>query len=117
MKKVFITLIVIFILLFLICIYILSTNKTFFNNVYIGVQNQEIFIPRYSYFKRESGMTVARFNSLKSEKMLQKEIDDYMNDFEYFEDESTYGYKKGDLFIQSYEVIDEGLYRIIYITY
>ena len=40
-----------------------------------------------------------------------------MKDFEYFEDESTYGYKKGKLFIQSYQVGDEGLYRKIYITY
>lgn len=37
-----------------------------------------------------------------------------MIDFEYFQDESTYGYKKGDLFIQSYEV---AIYRKIYITY
>ena len=44
-------------------------------------------------------------------------LDDYMQDFEYFEDESTYGYKKGDLFIQSYNVANEGLYRKIYITY
>ena len=48
---------------------------------------------------------------------LKKQIDNYMKDFEYFEDESTYGYKKGDLFIQSYEVANEGLYRKIYITY
>ena len=96
---------------------ILLSNKTFFKTTYIGINNQEIFIPRYSFFKREAGMTVAIFYSLKSEKILQEEIDNYMKDFEYFEDETTYGYKKGDLFIQSYEVINEGLYRNIYITY
>lgn len=101
-----------------ICIFIiLLSNKTFFKTTYIGVSDQEIFIPRYSFFKREAGMTVASFYSLKSEKTLKKEIDNYMKDFEYFEDESTYGYKKGNLFIQSYEVANEGLYRKIYITY
>ena len=101
-----------------ICILIiLLSNKTFFKTTYIGIDNQEIFIPRYSFFKREAGMTVASFYSLKSEKTLKKEIDNYMKDFEYFEDESTYGYKKGNLFIQSYQVGDEGLYRKIYITY
>ena len=96
---------------------ILLSNKTFFKTTYIGISDQEIFIPRYSFFKREAGMTVASFYSLKSEKSLKKEIENYMNDFKYFEDESTYGYKKGELFIQSYEVANEGLYRKIYITY
>lgn len=96
---------------------ILLSNKTFFKTTYIGIDDQEIFIPRYSFFKREAGMTVASFYSLKSEKTLKKKIDNYMKDFEYFEDESTYGYKNGDLFIQSYTVANEGLYRKIYITY
>ena len=96
---------------------ILLNNKTFFKTTYIGINDQEIFIPRFSFFKREAGMTVASFYSLKSEKTLQREIDNYMKDFEYFEDESTYGYKKGELFIQSYEVANEGVYRKIYITY
>lgn len=101
-----------------ICIFIiLLNNKTFFKTTYAGIRNQEIFIPGYSFFKREAGMTVASFYSLKSEKTLKKEIDNYMKDFEYFEDESTYGYRKGNLFIQSYQVADEGLYRKIYITY
>ena len=104
----------------------LSTNKTFFKNTYIGVQNQEIFIPRYSFFENESGMTVASFKSLKSKKTLEKEIENYMKDFEYFNDfedeltdvdRLTYGYKKGDLFIQSYKVVDEILFRRIYIIY
>lgn len=96
---------------------ILLNNKTFFKTTYIGIHDQEIFIPRFSFFKREAGMTVASFYSLKSEKTLQREIDNYMKDFEYFEDESTYGYKKGDIFIQNYDVANEGLYRKIYITY
>ena len=96
---------------------ILVSNRTFFKNTYVGIQKQEIFIPRFSFFKKEAGMTVASFYSLKSEQCLKREIDNYMRDFEYFQDESTYGYKKGDLFIQSYEVANEGLYRKIYITY
>ena len=105
-------------IILLLCVFaILLTNKTFFKTTYIGIHDQEIFIPRFSFFKREAGMTVASFYSLKSERALRSEIDDYMQDFEYFEDESTYGYKKGDLFIQSYIVANEGLYRKIYITY
>ena len=110
-------LIVVGIILVLCVCVVLLTNKTFFKTTYIGIHNQEIFIPRYSFFKREAGMTVASFYSLKSVRTLISEIEDYMQDFEYFEDESTYGYKKGDLFIQSYNVANEGLYRKIYITY
>lgn len=113
-KKVLISIGIILIL----CMFVmLLTNKTFFKTTYIGIHNQEIFIPRFSFFKREAGMTVASFYSLKSERALRSEINDYMQDFEYFEDESTYGYKNGDLFIQSYNVANEGLYRKIYITY
>ena len=126
MKKVFIVLVLIFVVLFIIGIIVLATNKTFFKTTYIGVNNQEIFIPKYSFFDNESGMTVASFKSLRSKKELDEEIANYMKDFEYFdnsEDESsnedvlTYGYKKGNLFIQSYQVIDEGLFRRIYIVY
>ena len=96
---------------------ILFANKTFFKTTYIGVNKQEIFIPKYSYFKDESGMTIATFYSLKSEKKLRKEINNYMSDFEYFENDSTYGYRKDDLIIQSYEVVDNGLFRKIFIVY
>lgn len=117
MKKVFKTIGLILLAIILICAFIGSTNKTFFKTTYIGVQNQKIFIPRYSFFERETGLTCAIFYSLKSEKTLKKEINNYMKDFEYFEDSTTYGYKKGNLFIQSYEVTDRGLFRKIYITY
>lgn len=95
----------------------LVTNKTFFKTKYIGINDQEIFIPKYSYFKDECCMTAASFISFRSKKELNKEIKNYLKDFEYFEDESTYGYKKGDLFIQSYKVVDKGPYRKIIITY
>ena len=95
----------------------LKNNKTFFNDKYIGVKGQEIFIPKYSYFKDECCMYAATFYSLRSEKELKNEIDNYMKDFEYFEDEHTYGYQKGDLFIQSYTVINKGFYREIVIVY
>ena len=110
-------------LITLICIFILSisfiliNNKTFFKNTYIGVQNQEIFIPRYSFFKDECCFTVATFYSLKSEKQLQIEIDNYMKDFTFIHNESTYGYKKNDLFIQKYEVKDKIFFREIIIVY
>ena len=71
-------------------------------------------------------MTVATFKSLKSKKQLEEEIENYMKDFEYFNDFEdgkidqdiiTFGYRKGDLFIQSYEVVDEIAFRRIFITY
>lgn len=104
-------------LVLIIQIVALSTNKTFFKTTYTGVQNQEIFIPRFSYFKDECCMTAATFYSLKSKKQLKREINKYLKEFEYFENDETYGYKRDDLFIQSYEVIDKLLYRKIIITY
>ena len=101
-----------------ICFYIvLLNNKTFFTTTYIGIQNQNIYIPKYSYFKSECCMTAATFISLKSKKELEKDINNYLKDFNYFEDDSTYGYQKDDLFIQSYEVEEKILYRKIIIVY
>ena len=48
-------------------------------------------------------MTVATFYSLRSEKELKEEIANYMKDFAYFDDESTYGYMKEDI----YEFIED----------
>lgn len=96
---------------------VLNNNKTFFKDVYVGIQGQEIFIPKYSYFKEECCMTAAVFYSLRSEKTLKQEINEYMKQFKYFEDDSTYGYMKDELFIQEYDVINNGLYRKIVITY
>ena len=95
----------------------LTINKTFLKTTYVGVSGQEIFIPKYSYFKDECCFTAATFYSLRKKEKLQSEIDAYLKDFEYFEDESTYGYKKDELLIQKYEVEDKGLYRKIIITY
>ncbi len=96
---------------------LLSTNETFFNTSYIGMNNQEIFIPKYSYFKEECCMFTDIFYSLRSKGDLQKEIDNYLSAFEQMEYNHTYGYKKGDLFIYSYKVYDKGLYREIMISY
>lgn len=116
-KKIIIVSSVVILIIVLFIAINLCTNKTFLKNKYIGVQNQEIFIPKFSYFKDECCMTVATFYSLKSEKKLKKEVDNYMKDFEYFENENTYGYQKGELFIQSYEIVDNKLYRKIVIVY
>ena len=104
MKKRIIIISILVIILITISI-LLTTNKTFFHNTYIGIDNQKIFIPKYSYFKDES------------EKQLNKEISNYLKDFQYFEDNTTYGYKKGKLFIQEYKVINKILFREIIITY
>lgn len=119
MKKKVILISIIFIFIIIISFFTINlfSNKTFFKNKYIGLQNQEIYIPKFSYFKDECCMTAATFYSFRSEKTLKKEIANYMKDFEYFENENTYGYQKDDLFIQSYEVIDNGLYRKIVIVY
>ena len=95
----------------------LGTNETFFKTEYESVDGKIRFVPKYSYFKNECCMTVATFYSLRSEKELKEEIANYMKDFEYFDDESTYGYMKQDIFIQSYEVVNHGMYRTIHITY
>ena len=116
MKKIKILISILVIILITISI-LLTTNKTFFHNTYIGIDNQKIFIPKYSYFKDECCMTAATFYSLKSEKQLNKEISNYLKDFKYFEDNTTYGYKKGKLFIQEYKVINKILFREIIITY
>lgn len=116
-KKIIIITLVVIVVLIGILLGVLVSNKTFFKNTYTGTQGQEIFIPKYSYFKNECCMTAATFYSFKSEKQLKKEIDNYMKDFEHFEDETTYGYRKDDLFIQNYEVINKGIIRKIVITY
>lgn len=113
-KKIVIVLIV---MILVIQVIALSVNKTFFKTTYTGVQKQEIFIPRFSYFKDECCMTAATFYSLKSKRQLKREIDKYLKEFEYFDNDETYGYKKDGLFIQSYEVVDKLLYRKIIITY
>ncbi len=117
MKKKYIMFFLIIIFLIICILFKLITNKTFFKTKYIGVDSQEIFIPKYSYFKEECCMTAAIFYSLKSENELKQEIYKYMKDFEYFEDETTYGYKKGNLFIQKYDVEDKWFFRKIIITY
>lgn len=111
--------VIIFLVLLVLVIQIaaLAINKTFFKTTYIGVNDEEIFIPRFSYFKSECCMTAATFYSLKTKGRLKREIKNYLKDFEYFESDETYGYQKGDLFIQSYEVVDKLFYRKIIITY
>lgn len=92
-------------------------NKTFFKDEYIGSNDKKIYVPRYSYFKEECCMWSATFYSLRSKKSLDRKIKKYLDGFTYFEDDTTYGYQKKDLFIQLYEVEDLGLIRRIIIVY
>ena len=117
MKKIFIIIIGIIVIFMFILNFMLITNKTFYKTTYKGVNGEEFYIPRFSYFDSECCMTAATFYSLKSKKLLQQEIENYLQDFIYFTNDNTYGYLYNDLFIQSYEVIDLGLYRKIIITY
>ena len=120
MKKKIIILIIILVVIISITSFILiklHNNSTFYSEVYHGRGGHDIFIPKYSYLESECCFTAANFYSFRSKKELEKEINNYLKDFEYFDDENTYGYRKGNLFIQSYEVIDKILYRKIIITY
>ena len=92
--------------------YKLKTNSTYYYEVYHG-RGHDIFIPAHSYLESECCMTVASFYSFRSKKELQKEIDNYLKDFKKYDN----GYRKDNLYIQSYIVEDKGLYRMIYITY
>lgn len=116
-NKILCILLTIVLCLIITLFYSLSSNKTFFKNTYTSLNNQEIFIPKYSYLKEECCMYSAIFYSLRSKKDIKHEINLYLKDFTYFENDTTYGYLKNDLFIQRYEVEDKGLYRIIYIVY
>ncbi len=62
-KNTLIIILPVLLIFMLVVSFILMTNKTFFKTTYIGVQNQEIFIPKYSLFYREAGMTAATFYS------------------------------------------------------
>lgn len=116
-KVIITTCVIVFIVWAVYVFFLFENNKTFFKTTYVSVDNQEFFIPKYSYFESECCMTAATFYSFKSEKKLKEEISNYMKNFTYFEDEHTYGYKKGNLFIQEYSVSNEGLYRKIVIVY
>ena len=96
---------------------LLINNKTFLTNYYEGAGNYKIFVPKYSYFTGECCMYSANFYSLKSKANLDKEINNYLDQFEYFENDETYGYKKDGLVIQSYDVKDHKLYRSFSIVY
>lgn len=117
MKKIFATLILIIVIFLYVINFMLMINKTFYKTTYESISGTQIFIPRFSYFDSECCMTAATFYSLKSKRLLDEEISNYLKDFTYFSNENTYGYIKEDVFIQSYDVIDLGLYRKIVIVY
>lgn len=116
-SKLLMIIINIVIILTLILSYLLYTNKTFFKTTYQGNNQHIIFVPQYSYFKEECCMYSATFYSLRNKEDLQKEINDYLKDFTYLENNITYGYQKETLFIHKYIVEDKGLYRLITIVY
>lgn len=105
-----ITLILVGIIIFL------AQNKTFFKDKYISVTNKEIFVPRFSYFKEENE-TSAKFTSLKGTTVLEKEISNYLETFNYYVDVDSAGYKKDSLIIFNYTVADKGWYREILVEY
>lgn len=114
-SKLLIIIITIILCLTLILAYLLYTNKTFFKTTYISANKQEIFVPQYSYFKEDCCMYVATFYSLRNKNDLQNEINDYLKDFTYLNNEN--GYIKDNLLIIKYIVEDKGMYRIISIQY
>ena len=115
-KKLLIILVFIIVSLIILVLFKLKNNATFYSEIYHG-RGHDIFIPKYSYLESECCFTAATFYSLRSKKDLEKEINNYLKDFDYYEDDSYYGYRKGNLYIQSYIVEDKTLYRKIVITY
>ncbi len=118
-KKTFIILLslILFICMMILFVsYKLNNNATFYSEIYHG-RGHDIFIPKYSYLESECCFTAATFYSLKSKKKLESEINNYLKDFDYYEDESYHGYRKDNLYIQSYIVEDKKLFRKIVITY
>ena len=102
--------------LFIFIMFKLKNNSTFYSDVYHG-RGHDIFIPKYSYLESECCFTAATFYSLKSKKKLESEINNYLKDFDYYEDESYHGYRKDNLYIQSYVVENGLIFRKIVITY
>ena len=147
MKKLLIILIGVFIIFIYVVNFMLLINKTYYKTTYHTLNGTDIFkkmlsksdnsphsfistilgifftilyfaiICLFSYFDSECCMTAATFYSLKSKNLLDEEISNYLKDFTYFNNGNTYGYINDDVFLQSYEVIDLGLYRKIVIVY
>ena len=120
MKKKIVVSLLIIIIIFNI---VMMPNKTYFKTSYIGTQNQNIYIPLFSYFKDECCFTAATFYSMVPKIILDYKIDNYLNNFKYIDNKSIksnqiYGYYKNNKYLfQSYEVIDHILYREIVIVY
>lgn len=91
MKKFLIGLGSLLVLFIIIINFMLLINKTFYHTKYETTNNEETFIPRFSYFDSECCMTAATFYSLKSKYLLDQEINNYLSDFTYFSNDSTYG--------------------------
>ncbi|MFA5407939.1 MAG: hypothetical protein WC343_04115 [Bacilli bacterium] len=117
MKKVYIIVLSIIVTLIVMFNLFMLSNRAYFKTTYIGNNNQKIYIPRFSYFEGECCMTSATFYSFVPKPILENHIDNYLSDFEYKTTDETYGYYKGTLFIQSYEVEEHYLYRKIIIVY
>ena len=102
------------IILAIILLLFLITNSCFFFTTYRGAGDKTIFVPRFCYLYKEGGMTIATFYSFRSQKALQKEIDEYLSDFEHLNGDA---YVKDDLYIGHYKVFDNGLYRRVSLLY
>lgn len=70
---------IIYIVILIIAITLLS-NKTFFYRKYEISEDKIIFIPRFSFFIKQT-YCVAVFFTLKTEKQLKKELSLHQNDF------------------------------------
>lgn len=70
---------IIYIVILIITITLLS-NKTFFYRKYEINESTKIFIPRFSFFIKQSD-SVAVFFTLKTEKQLKKELSSNQTDY------------------------------------
>lgn len=109
MKKFLKIILIIFVIVILL---FLATNRCFFFTTYRDGE-KEIFVPRFCFLYKESGLTVLTFYSLRSQNSLQKEIDEYLSTFE----KRNNSYVKDNIYISSYNVYELGIYRRINLVY
>ena len=123
-KKIIIVILIILVSLLIAIIFInkrLKDNETFYKE-FLSTKylknNYQIEIPKYSYYCGAGGNIVYRLKSLKSKKVLDKEIEQILQKYEKRIDENgnVYYYDKTqELTLFMYSVDNDGFFRDILI--
>lgn len=122
MKKIYKTVLIIFVILLVFLLFSFVINKTFFKQNYINRDNDKnevsFEVPKYSYFvssKNATGETTVKLISLRKVENIEKDIEQYLNEFISCYDESYYA--KNDLTFLKYQVNKKVLHNEIEIVY